>query len=112
MYLKQSTMKTKHTKGEWELQSEIAVKGKYAAHELVINFSPNQINCVSVFCSESTPTEEEFANAKLIAAAPELLEALIEINSIIADASNKEDGKVNLGQLAKISINAIKKATE
>lgn len=40
----------------------------------------------------------------------ELLEALIEINSLIADASNIEDGKVNLGKLARISMNAIKKA--
>lgn len=55
---------------------------------------------------------EGYMSAINQSAAPELLKALIEINSIIADVSNKEEGKVNLGQLAKISINAIKKATE
>jgi hypothetical protein len=57
-------MKTKHTQGEWETQGTAV-------------FSNNKLvaNCVS---DGIHFTEEDKANAKLIAAAPELLEALIE----------------------------------
>jgi len=38
-----------------------------------------------------------------------LLNALIEINKLCADASNVQDGKLNIGQIAKLSIIAINK---
>lgn len=40
----------------------------------------------------------------------DLLEALIEINGLCADASKIENGKVDYSLVAKISINAINKA--
>jgi hypothetical protein len=72
--------------------------------------------------------EEAKANAELIADAfnttnesgltpsqlhkqnQELLEALITINGKCADASNIEYGKLNIGEIAKISITAINNA--
>lgn len=41
-----------------------------------------------------------------------MLNSLKEINSLCADYSNNEECFINVGQLAKISINAIKQATE
>ena len=79
----------KGTKGEWTLQSEKAKKGCYPSFELMIDFSKNLRACVSLFCSEETPTEEELANTKLIASAPQLLEALLSIendNGLIPEA--------------------------
>lgn len=40
-----------------------------------------------------------------------MLEALIKINAMIADLSNYENAKLNTGAIAKISIDAINKAT-
>lgn len=76
----------------------------------IVVHKKNKDAVCDIWYSEENEEEAE-ANAKLIAAAPELLEALIEINSLIADASNIENGKVNIGKLAKISITAIKKST-
>lgn len=41
-----------------------------------------------------------------------MLNSLKEINSLCDDYSNNEEGFINVGQIAKISINAIKQATE
>jgi hypothetical protein len=101
-------METKHTKGEWEVANQSEQKKWFNIS------SPSGIIARS-FYGELEPIVYDYeakANAKLIAASPYLLEALIKINGLIADASNVENGKVNLGELAKISITAIKKATE
>ena len=96
-------METKHTKGEWEV------------------FKPDHMGCTNVSIGKNAgfnqfvelwhhqnSKEESEANAKLIAAAPELLEALININNILNSAyqSSKDE------EILDITINAIKKATE
>ncbi len=78
-------MEFKGTKGQWRLSSLEATKGKYVACELNIDFSENLHNCVTVYCDNEIPTENELANAKLIASAPELLEALMKIRKSIKD---------------------------
>lgn len=98
-----------HTKGKWEIvnqndfESEIMSNGLRIAE--VKSFGKN-----NVFSDPSK--EEREANAKLIAAAPDMLEALIKINGLCADASKIENGKVDYSEVAKISINAINKATK
>ena len=58
--------------------------------------------------------EDDIEVNKIINAttAQELLEALIKINGICADASKVPGGKVNVGHIASISIQAINKATK
>lgn len=119
-------MKTKHTKGEWiigvkysEYESTIVSKdGKRIAE---VKSYPNNgiLNDVS--------KSERIANAKLIAAAPEMLKALQCISSFVYDKSVKgcTYGDTNydsesavygynmcLDNLQEIANNAIKKATE
>jgi hypothetical protein len=111
-------METKHTKGEWRVDNEyssgslshndngyIPISSSEKNREWIAEVKGSHVN------RGITRIEIE-ANAKLIAAAPDLLEALIKINGLIADALSVENGKVNIGELAKISITAIKKATE
>lgn len=116
-------MKTKHTKGEWTpiildladykqccVGSESS--GKVIAHILIFG---------------DTILEEDKANTKLIAAAPEMLKALQCISSFVYDKSVKgcTYGDTNydsesavygynmcLDNLQEIANNAIKKATE
>lgn len=61
-------MKTKHTKGPWKLSEGYLI-------------GPDD-NLVKISLRENSSAhvkEEEVANARLVAAAPELLEALLEI---------------------------------
>lgn len=92
-------MKTKHTKGEWKIQDFFS--------------TPNEI---CIFLGDATKQtvlvkgDNCEANAKLIASASELLEALIEAKQVI---DNLTKGKSELlAKPCKIKINnAIKKAT-
>lgn len=98
----------KHTKGEWKYniskKNEIQViipNGKILQLGFIYSDDCGLPSCCRV---------EEHANAKLIAAAPELLEAL---NSLIYE----NDGTYFVGikgdsQVPEIVYNAIKKATE
>lgn len=97
---------TKFTKGEWfYFKNNDRLK-------VATNQNYTNTTLAEVFAAEEDADGTDEANAKLIAAAPELLDALMQINGLIADVSNIENGKINLGELAKISINAIKKATK
>jgi len=96
-------METKHTKGNWVYQ-------KYSTDYGVYSETGNGRDIALV--REYGSDEEAEANAKLIAAAPEMLEALIEINKMIADSVTCNGVKLNTGIIAKISMSAIRKATE
>ena len=88
-------MTNKHTQGEW-----FANDGQIYTTE-----TGRTIAIISYFDKKN---ETDVANQKLIAAAPQMLEALIKINGLMADCT---DGKINVGQIAKISIEAINAAT-
>jgi hypothetical protein len=87
-------MEFKGTQGKWELDQD----GNSA---FFIN-STERKEFVSVWIEDDESEEEANANAKLIAAAPELLEALIEVVRI-SDRNNIAWNR---------SIEVIKKATE
>ena len=106
-------METKHTKGEW--YAHIDRDKFYEATEIKVfsNINGRTMICNLTDAAKNLNINNEFeANAKLIAAAPDLLQALIEINKMCADAGNVENGKLNVGKIAKITINAINKATK
>ena len=92
-------MKTQHTKGKWEnsITGIKSDKGLLIAQCWYGNNSNAEGNLNAV------PSFEEYhSNAKLIAAAPELLDVLIKLSSHLNLTSNQ------YGMLEK----AIKKATE
>ena len=80
-------MKTKHTKGEWILK----VKNEWPFHQWIESLEGYTIaecglwgystkdNTINDALKRYPINKEPIANAKLIAAAPELLESLIEI---------------------------------
>ena len=92
-------MKTKHTKGEWELESTMY------SNRTAINSLCNK-DRHTVIESYVEDNNEQEANAKLIAAAPELLEALN--NLILANTNNKGESVMRRIDEA---IEVIKKAT-
>lgn len=72
-------------------------------------FGSIEISCDDYrICDTITADEEDLANAKLIAAAPDLLEALIEAKKVI----NKDFTKGDLIDIEIIITNAINKATK
>ena len=97
-------MKTKHTPGPWNLETVPiqSAGGSNTCHKIgpfnaciYDDWSPRK---------SGISEEENLANAKLIAAAPELLEALIEI-------SNYEAGYDAILDVQEIAKEAIQKAT-
>ena len=86
---------TKHTKGEWYMGVK---SGKVYSKDNSTNMS------IQVECDTK---EERNANAKLIASAPDMLEAL---QSLIRNMESKDHRPTPL--TIRMANNAIKKATE
>jgi len=105
-------MKTEFTKGKWELDRDF-IYSKLS--EVICDIDPIGVS-KKVFTRSK---EEAIANAKLIAAAPELLEALISVLNIMNDSEGVAGYHLN-GDIAswgefeeiKQAEQAIKKATE
>lgn len=92
----------KHTQGEWKVFS-----GQYPLGTISINTDVKTRIC-TLKINEYGNAKETKANAKLIAAAPDLLEALLLICS--ADPNDTEPKILNESEIEKIYA-AIKKAT-
>jgi hypothetical protein len=96
-------METKHTPGPWNLieKGDANMYGMVTVgNKWVISFQQNG----------ELMTDTQMANAKLIAAAPDLLKALVDmVNADLDDTGFAEHNKVIASRNAKA---AIKKATE
>ena len=96
-------MEKKFTKGQWVIDSDFITVEVDGIDEVVCDLDPIDVYPTVYQRSE----EEKDANAKLIAAAPELLEALIAlVNGCLSDSES--DKVVSLRKAKQI----IKKATE
>ena len=93
-------MKTKHTKGEWE----------FIAPAIVSTETKEEIALIKSMSTGTSRNAESLANAKLIAAAPELLRALNTISEAFWTDGETEEEKIS--DLQNIATEAIKKATE
>lgn len=71
-------MKTRHTKGKWEEVSERPKK----LYEFTSYYVVNEDGYIDIRIKGYNPEKAE-ANAKLIAAAPEMLKALMNIKHLI-----------------------------
>jgi len=96
-------MKTKHTQGEWinTTDGEANFYGVCTQNNWLLRIQQN---------GELTIEVQE-ANAKLIAAAPELLEALMEVKEFLGHIQPKV-GEAAFDEIWDITEEAIKKATE
>lgn len=101
-------MELKHTKGEWYVNRDL----KHTVYSSINGFT--KIADVNPFNNLSPETQEEaIANAKLIAAATDLLEALIRVKSIIENSDEWWMYSPSRGGFdLELIENAIKKATE
>ena len=94
--------KPKHTQGPWKVSSDLSIWGT----------SPNnaKVRLLNMTTHSSSNGIDQNANAQLIAAAPELLEAVVDLVSII-EAVVKHDFKPNADNYAlSAAIAAIRKA--
>ena len=101
-------MKTQHTKGEWAN----SIRGIKSDKGLLIAQCWYGDNSNAEGNLNAVPSIEEYhANAKLIAAAPELLEALQNITKT-AYPKESNSGPAVYVKLQNIAMEAINKATE
>jgi hypothetical protein len=104
-------MKTKHTKGEWTLVSEAKLipRAKKGQHRVTIQSSKSDLLIGKIVGKDKEQAE---ANAKLIAAAPELLATLNDLSWSFEQRKMKGHKLTTreVNQLEMIN-EAIKKAT-
>jgi len=87
-------MNTKHTQGQWAVNEKYQVEARNKMGKLMARFSQ--------FTPSGFNGKEE-ANAKLISAAPELLEALEQANEELKSIIMVLDGRISL-ELAKTDL--------
>lgn len=100
-------MKTKHTPGPWILHGALARIEDVNGRLLAVPVFQSQNDTGTTYGSN-----ENLANAKLIAAAPELLEALKETLFLLQGYAVQYGHAPTLDKKIKTAKEAIKKATE
>jgi hypothetical protein len=107
-------METKHTKGEWIINKHSAttveLRGSSRSIASTGGYQTNGADSLKAF-------NENIANAKLIAAAPDLIEALYNLIEYAEFDSHIDNGhqyglSEETSELITRGLNAIKKATE
>lgn len=100
----------KHTQGKWTSESEFGLD-VFAIDENGVKIS-HIANCGN-YQGDNEFTAQKAANAKLIAAAPELLEALQSLHSVVMQSDDRKifDNGKNYETVAK-AFEVIKKATD
>lgn len=98
-------MKAQHTPGPWTIKNN--------ADQILI-ICPSMPLITTVNAAYKLPIGLPEANAKLIAASPDILEALQEILTTMqrTDIKSIEDAVHIIGKIGNRAISAIKKATE
>jgi hypothetical protein len=113
-------IETKHTPGPWAWQKfggNHCLTAQHGLREIIIGANPSRGNKMPVVVMNNDgilyPVDPGHSNAKLIAASPDLLEALIELESFAPDGVNGKPTAFDNGLLAAImkAKEAIKKAT-
>ena len=93
----------KHTQGRWDINSSAVKANVFSEKEVTIC----EVNLIPSIQGKAAPKQEQHANLKLIAAAPEMLEALIESRAFIqrsgityenADVYNLIDNAIKTAQ--------------
>lgn len=110
-------MENKHTKAPWAVNTDRFVGKK---HKIVVHAHPRRIATCYIEDNEVFVSKEEaLANAKLIAAAPDLLEALIQYEknfqqllTVKLGLENEQNLRTWFTFCTKDAKKAIKKATE
>lgn len=95
-------MNTQHTKGKWYVSGDLK-------NQVKTNLLPSGILVANVNPINAYSEEEAFANAKLIAAAPELLNAL---SFLLNDLDRNDGDLINRATLINEAKQAINKATK
>ena len=67
---------TSYTAGPWDRQNKGNVTSPSARHEVVAGINKDGSKCLPTICRMPGLSDEDYANARLIAAAPDLLDAL------------------------------------
>jgi len=86
-------MKTKHTKGEWEL-SETIEMNEWGTYGIDIDVKHGEREIISIWGSSEGIDDETMANAKLVAAAPDLLSACQCVTDLYSEIERMVDGEV------------------
>ena len=97
----------KGTKGSWRVDGHIGHQGIETMNVMQVNGGIT-VATINKFSPYEIPKEVQEANAKLIAAAPDLLEALNELKKWVL---NLKDWR-GIDPPIELAIEAIKKATE
>ena len=107
-------MTTKHTQGEWVIDP-VATSNRIADNEYVVMSKDQYVGMFTAAAPAPSHAKEHRqrneANAKLIAAAPELLEALTTVTSEIERLGNSKGIQVCLLKLADKNKDILLKAT-
>ncbi len=99
-------MENNHTSGKWYVSDIKQDDGEY------IYSDTNQFSAIARVYKDGNPHKEQAeANAKLMAAAPDLLEALKPLMSLFLNETNYPEGTIGY-TLKQQAIKAIEKATK
>ena len=103
---------SKHTAGPWTLVPQ-SNGASMVAHEYETGkqMNPKGLRLISMMLARRDSLQEDEANARLIAAAPDLLEALRDIAAVSSDPGNRDmtfsEAVAHMTEVARAAIAAL-----